>query len=599
MKSRLVNRRALRRTVLGLERLEARETPAGVVAANLINNTLSFVGDGNAAGNEVRVTAIANNHFEIEGLNGTTFTVNKIAVGNKIDTSLVPNFTFPNNGTTKIDGKFLGGPDRFEFDGFSRGQLPRQFGDVLLNMGAGNDTVLATQFIAKSVTINSTLPTVGNTDNDAITIAAGGALDLDAGIPGTESYAGGINKNLTIMGQSGSDTTVIAATIGGNVTGTFMDAGDSLTIRGGSRIGGNLTVTETPAKLLGKNTLAISENTQIGLNVNFNNTVNAADVDVLNSSIGGNLMLNSGSGTAGSTFDLLNVLVGGNLDVKGGTLADTFFGQGVVVAKNLSVSTGDGGNGGMAVPDALLQSRVAGNATFTYGKGNHSLSVLNTNVFGNVSATTGDGLDTLNYDNGVIGKNFSYTGGTGGNGGGANPDSISNLTVGGTFSVTYGSGDENLSLGSVEVHGTSAIRTGDGVNSVHVTGALFLGTFSVTGGLGIDTVNLRAIDVIGTTSINTSGGSDLVNITQFGRFKGKVTFNLGGAGTDNDDLTVNADAGLEIVFLGGVSVATGAGTDTTTIGTSAGNVILLNGLTYAEAAALTDTFNAGVNLVIL
>jgi len=530
----------------------------------------------------------------------------KLAGMGKPASTIDTNIAFPNNGTTKVTVKFLGGPDRFEYNGFVEDPgnpgskfAARQFGDVVLDMGAGNDTVLATQLIAKNVTINSTAPTGAATDNDTITIAAGGLFDLDPLQVGPESVAGGVRTNLTINGQTGSDAILLAATVGGNITATLKDAGDSFRVLGASRIGGNVTVTETPTTILGVNVFQILENSQVGKNVTFTNTNNAGDVDIVNATIGGNVMLNSGSGKAGSGFDLQSVFVGGNLDVKGGLLADEFHGDGLRVGKNLTVTTGDGGNGGIADPDTLLNSRVAGNATFTYAKGDHALSLTGNEIFNNFSFTGGDGLDRLTIATSSVGKNFSLTGGIGGNGGAANPDIVNDVKVGGTFSITYGTGNEQLQITNCRVNGAAAIKGGNGDDVATVTATEFYGALSFTGGLGVDSLTLSNCIVGGATTIITSGGNDAVNITVAGRYKGKVTINTGGAGLDDDNITVNANGGQEIVFLGGVSITTGAGTDTTTMGTSGGIVVILNGLAYAEGeVALTDTFNFDANNLI-
>jgi hypothetical protein len=583
---------------LSLERLEERETPAGVVTVSLINNTISFLGDGNVSGNEVKVTATTNNHFLIEGQNGTTFILNKKNVGATIDTAALPPgnpvFVFPNNGTTKLMAKFLAGPDRFEYDGFANALLPRQFADISLDMGMGNDTVLATQFVAKNMTILSTLPTGAITDNDNVTIAAGGQLDLIGAIPGPETYLGGIKGNLTITGQTGSDATLLALTIGGNVTGTFVDAGDNFTIRGGSRIGGNVTLTETAGKLLGNNTINVMESTQIGKNFTVNNLGNSLDATLQNSRIGGNVVLNAGSGTTGSLFNLTNLDVGGNFDVKDGALVDALSMNGITIAKNLTLSMGDGGNG---AGDTLQSLVVNGNLTVTYGKGADFFSLQNSTINGNATITNTDGVDRLQVLNTLVGRNFSYNGGNGGTQTGLNRDAINGVTVGGTLSMTYGTGNDELQLDNARIHGVATFRTGDGANLVQINTSQFFGALNITGGIAVDTVNCSNTMVFGVTNVNTAAGADVINITQSGRYKGKVTLNTGAS---IDTINVEADLGQETTFLGGVSVTTGTEVDVTTAGfNGAGFVIIMNTLTYPDAANLSDTVNLGNNLLIL
>lgn len=677
MNSRPGSHELFRRARLALEPLETRETPAGAVTLSLLSNTISLIGDGNVAGNEVRVTALATDRFRLDGLNGTSFVINKVNVGNTVDTGNlpagVPAFAFPDNGTTALKATFLGGADRFEYDGTAINPTPPPanllppvgFGDVTLSMGAGNDTVILRQFIARNVTVNSTLPTGVVTDNDAITILAGGTYDFDNNLI-AETYLGGIRSNLTINGQSGNDTITLAARVGVNVTATLRDAGDAVVILGGSRIGGAVTVTETPTTVLGTNVFSITENSQIAKWVTLTNTGNAVNATIANSMIGGNVTLTSGSGLGGSTFNFSNSSIGGIASLTGGTLLDTFSGQNLTIGKNLLLTMGNGGNG---LGDTLTGSIIAGNFTATYGTGNDLLTVQNSTIAGNVAVTGGAGQDrfigtnlgigkamtltmgdggngagdtltnvnvaaglTINYggitgddildiqnsaistsvtinagagndrlsvQNSSVGLNFAYTGGAGGNGGGLNPDLVTGVSVGGTFRITYGAGNEELQFTNSNIIGAATIGGGNGNDLLALNGVNFLATLAVTGGSGIDTINASNLSVIGTTALTTSGGNDVVNLTQSGRYQGRVTINTGGAGPDQDTLNIEAAALSEITFLGGLSIATGPPLDNTTIGTQAGKVVVLNGFFYPEAANLDDNPVFGNNLFVL
>ena len=395
MKPRTGFLNSIRRTRLGLERLEERETPAGVVTLSYLNNVITFTGDGNPTGNEVRVTALSTTRFQIDGLNSTTFFIAGAGnVGGSIDTGKLPGgappFAFPDNGTTALKVNFTGGPDRFEYDGTGINPTPPPanllppvgFGDVTLNMGAGNDTVVLRQFVAKNVIINSTAPTGAATDNDTFTILAGGVYDFDGNLT-PETYQGGLRGSLTVNGATGSDTVNVAARVGVNVVGKFTDANDSFVIRGESRIGGFVTVTETPTAALGINTFSIAENTQIAKYVTLTNTNNAIAATVTNSTIGGNLTLTSGSGLLGSTFDITNALIGGIASVTGGTLQDLVNVQNVGVGKDLKLTMGNGGNG---TGDTINNLTIAGSVIVNYGTGNDTLSVTNSTIAGNLSA---------------------------------------------------------------------------------------------------------------------------------------------------------------------------------------------------------------------
>jgi hypothetical protein len=672
----------LRRARLSLECLESRETPAGVVTLSLLNNALTFTGDGNVAGNQVKVSTFLNNsgRFLIEGQNGTTFFIaGKGNVGGTVDTGSlpagVPAFTFPDNGTTAIKATFTGGPDRFEYDGTLSNPAPPPnlpfpigFGDITLNMGAGDDTVVIRQILAKNVTINSTAPTGVNTDNDTIHLLAGGSFDFDNNTT-PEDYLGGFRGSVTINGQSGNDAVTIAASVGGNVAGTFNSAGDSFRVLGGSRIGGTVTVADTATTKLALTTFEISGDSKIGKSVTLNNSTNAAAVNVANSTIGGSLTLNSGSGLTGSTFNLNNVsvtgalaitggtltdtvsianinvgtnvtmnmgnggnaggdgintaLIGGNLTVTYGTGNDTFNLQNAVIAGATTVTAGEGvdrfnatnvsigktlttnmGNGGNGAGDSFNNVGVAGIASMTYGSGDDILNILGSTFSTAATITNGAGLDRLSLQNSAIGGAFAYTGGAGGNGGVGNPDVISGVRVGGTFKITYGANDDHLNFNNSTVVGAATISGGNGNDVFGLTSLTFLGALSVTGGLGTDTINVADVSVFGTTALTTSGGDDFVNITQRGRFKGKVSINTGGAGNDLDTITIQADAGNETTFLGGLSIITGPSPanpplDTTTVGTAAGRVVVMNGFSYPDAEAALDNLIVGNNLLII
>jgi len=639
-------------TRLNLETLEARLAPAGVVTLNTINNAISFTGDTNFLGNQVRISPSANDHFLLTGLGGTTFLIpGKGNVGGTIDTSTITGFSFPNNHTTKLTAKFLGGNDVFEYEGSFDGFAARKFGDIVLDVGAGADRVFATQFHAKSLTIDSGIGT------DKITIAAGGLIDLVGGDGVEEAYGGGIRGAVVINGQNGGDTVLISATIGGTLAGKFSEAGVTFDVQN-SRVGGGLSFAATAGKTIGQNNLNLT-NTQIGLGVAVANLGNGLVARVNGASIGTDLNVNTGSGDLGSQFEVDFSTVGGSIDYKSGALGDLFGVNSSTVGKNVTANVGAGGSlqgvgnsrigGNLTLTSALLgfdrmnladstilggvainaaesndtlnvanitvglsfsynsgnggtaglfgggdtfdNSRIGGNLNITYGAGNDKLNLNGMTILGGATITNGDGADSLGINGATIGRNFAYTAGNGGNAG--NGDVFSSLLVNGTFAATYGSGNDSLGMFFSTVLGAATIKSGDGANNLSF-GVAFQSTLSITGGTGVDSVLLNAT-VSGTTTIATLGGSDTVSFSNFGRYHGKVTLALGGVGADNDTLAVQG----EMTFLGGIAVSTGNGNDVATFATDPGNVVILNGLTYADAASLLDNVDFGANLFIL
>lgn len=100
-------------------------------------------------------TVVGPYHFKFESQNVTQFSVNGGTPQGDFDTSAINGFNFPNNGTTKLVVKMGGGADSFSYSGRSAVSdtiYERWFGDVTLDVGAGNNEVWMEAFIARNYT---------------------------------------------------------------------------------------------------------------------------------------------------------------------------------------------------------------------------------------------------------------------------------------------------------------------------------------------------------------------------------------------------------------------------------------------------------------
>jgi hypothetical protein len=414
---------------LQLEQLESRETPAGVVDVSFLNNTICFIGDNDAAGNQVKVTATGGNQFLIEGLTGTTFTLGGKNVGNTIDTGSLPAgivFNFLNNGTTKIKVDLKDGPDRFEYDGFSNGLDPRNFGDVTIDTGAGDDTVIVRQICTKNFVILSKTPLAG-TDNDDISVFAGGKFDFD-GDTVLEEYKGCIKGFVRASTATGADFFRCSCTCPSFIEWNTVDCGDRFIIGSGSRIGGQVRMT-TPSGMVGS-FFDIFPDVDIagGLGIAANNC--PVTVNVANANIGGSVNIKSKGGEChfnGTRF-------GGSCHVDlRGTTPTLFRCIGSTFLSSVTAYLGDGGcgPGGHRIENAY----IAGACQLFGGAGVEVVRLLTSTIVGKYSCSLFGGADRHFVDGCNFCSDVRIDSGKGGNGSTAAPDTFRNSEVVGTLKV--------------------------------------------------------------------------------------------------------------------------------------------------------------------
>lgn len=589
------NPTADQRVRLGLERLEARDNPTGVVNISFANNAITLTGDGNATGNNVTMTATGNDtnnnsQFTFTSGAGTQFSVNGGPLQASVDTANVGGFFFPNNGSTKLIANFGAGNDTFFYDGAENSTIfVRAFGDISVNTGAGGDVILLYSMFGKNVAVNT------GSSSDSLLVKSGG-------IVGGTPYNGGASGSFTATLGTGSDFVDMAISTNKNVSINAADAGDQIYANYTSRIGGSLLINVASTPVPGTTVVGIGNGTGGAAGVskiaddliikNGNNSISlslGAANQPLN--IGRNLQVTSGSDTViGSVYNLTSVNVGKAISVTGGAGIDRLNNGSLNSGTSMTFNMGNGGNGAGDVVGSL---NVGSNLVMNYGSGNDIISIGYADVGGSTTINAGAGLDTLSTQFIYSGTTFAYNGGEGGNGGIGNPDVINLSSCKGNVTITSGGGNDAFIIAG-QLLKNLTVSTGSGNDTVNLNEIIVLGNLAVTTGLGDDTVNAAGLLILGSTSILTGGGSDTLSMNGTSSYHLRVTINLGGAGTDNDTLSIApANAGEELLMLKGLSVVSGLGSDILNGGNGAGILMVHNGL------SLPNNFNYGNNFFAL
>jgi hypothetical protein len=367
-----------------VDRLEARDVPAAnlTVTFSALTHTLTVVGDAND--NDVTVTG--------DSLSQTHFILNSSGNIN----GEPPPYSSP-TGVKNLVFKMLDGNDTVTFDPtvpiFVRGS-------VLINGGAGVNTVLATHLtVGKSLSVTNAAQTTG-TDTVTLTdFSAGGSVlvknaggDSNTLIDRDVAGVSTIRGSLTVTNGTGQDTFVMNDTnVDGNVTvnnGHGNASGvagfiniynlDNTAFR--SIIGGNLTVTYLDGNAIGYDGLWDSE-------------------------VLGNVTLNHGSGMFKTVMDgfgtTLPVLIHGNLTITGAGANSIGFGtngglkgSGLIVGKKFTLTSG----GGAAETLGFKNVQVGGDTSITLGNGGNTITIDDSNFGGRFTLVSGIGNDTFNLE---------------------------------------------------------------------------------------------------------------------------------------------------------------------------------------------------------
>jgi hypothetical protein len=451
-----------RRSVLSLQPLEGRLTPAGNIVASVSPlGLLLMTGDVDA--NDVTLTVTPTN-VTLTGNAGTT-----------VNGSATPAVL----GLVKsIKTDLKGGNDTLSIDGTASFSVA---GAVAITLGDGDNTL--------------NLVTTGKIDLGALTVKAGdgsdivniqGGAGLGSQVKGAASFNyanGGSSTNFTEM-RFGVGVTVIATDAVGipnEVIGTNTTVVKTVSANLGNSVPSVVHFIDSAIgglKETGNSVLGILQNTQVIGSINLKGVFQADlqveattvtgsvaltapnpnfSADGAGSTINGNLLLNGVTGWTSSAFQSTTLTeVKGNVTVTGGWFNDQFTTNGnFKVGKNLTFTL-NGGDNTVEMGDGTAAVTIGGNLKYKGGAGADSITLNRVTLTG-LTATTGStliqtlaGNDSLAIDNGsTFAKTFKADLGSGN-------DSITMgqligatapVTFSGTAKILAGTGDDSLFLG--------------------------------------------------------------------------------------------------------------------------------------------------------
>jgi len=281
------------------------------------------------------------------------------------------------------------------------------------------------------------------------------AIDLE----GNLSFNGGNGDNefgaelLTV----GKNLTITNGTNSGAFTGPELNFFPSATFLSDLNVGGNVTITNGAGSFFTGISRDVPGSSTIGGNLSITNGTGYRENEIQDTNIDGNVTVSNGhagsNGNAGST-EISNTqnttrsIIGGNLSI--------------------SYLTGSGLN----FNDQIFDTDVKGNVTINHGTGNFTTDFdgLNTSVpveIGGSLTMTGSGINTINVGTTdqktglIVAKNLSISGGP-------DPLYFNNLTVGGTTSLTLGTGIHELIIDDSVFNGAFTAKIGSGESVVEI-----------------------------------------------------------------------------------------------------------------------------------
>ena len=510
---------SVRASVPMFEGLESRLLLAGGVSAFVSAGSLYVIGDW--FDNDVVVTGV---------------TANEIQVASGAD-------------ATTINGE--AGP--LTFSGITA--------DVILAMGDGNDTLVATNVnVPRDLTVD---------------LGPGGDNSFTLQTTTVDLAASAVGRNALILGSYGQDDILVdGVTFGGNLTIDGGSSADETTIDvNHSTIAGSLTVFLWTAT--GPNEVG-AEDTNIGGDASIYNGVGWLHVVFSNVDIDGNLLIQNlgtvvvpkGLGTTGATtINMSVVTVDGNATINLFTGGSTIAIGMSIIQGTLAVNTGAGS-------DSISLIDVGVGESFT------GVPLGRTSRIGNVATFTDSGgiLNSV-YLGAVLisgGTRITFASGV---------DNvwIEDSTLAGNLLIFNGPGSLELNIRDVDVLGNALLQNLGGgalvdglgrpavdATYIRIDPTTITGDLTILNGVGDDRVILEDVTVGGNTYINNGiDGSD-VHILDSALSGWLTIVNAGGSSGTEDEPDYNAH-----VFIGGTNPANGLGqTAATTIG---GSLIVLNG----------------------
>ncbi len=480
------------------------------------------------------------------------------------------------NDTIEITGTlsdFAGIDSGDGFDSIVVNNLDASPNAILIETGAGNDTIKITNYVGASINAGD--------DNDSIYI---------------ESFTGTSFQTPTIEGGNGSDTVSFGKlTAGQNLDLNFIafrdvesvvfeevsggtisniDSSTPFTINNfnsgtvnstnsndafsiNNFNGGNINLDDGIDTLTIINQITSSNNQTI--TNNNNNPTFTNDYIYLNNGIGagGSLTLNAGTNLG---FGLQANAAGDGFNMSGGVINASNGNDNIIIESFTggTINTNDG------LDEIIFTSQIT-NA--------HNITIVN-------SASSSDGI---NFNNGVAGGIINL------NTGGANGFNLKKDPTGAGFVMSGGTINASDAVDIITIEGFSGgqINTGLGADNIRLGGNTFTGGITNTGG----------VDVINFTYITTISANLTLNSTTADGFTVRGANNTFGFNMNSGSITSNGignDNFLLTDLSGGSIISTASGNDTVTVNNlTNGTINTGDGVDSITVGYTSGTINTG------
>ncbi len=676
---------------LQLERLDERTVPANLVTAQLLGTNLVITGLDdlsdlavlNGDNNQVvSITGIGPGSFSVDVGGGTEFLlpgkitskatqVFKGVTSIKIDMRLGDDQVTINSAQLAGELSFSGGNgnDRLIIGGVAGNQtfgkisinngdgndefrfgngINKVAGDVKINNGVGDSSVLLNELATDELTIGGQL-TISNGDGDdsleiggksffvggSVTIANGNGPTLTKITP---THKATINGSLSLMNGEGFDFIALGSNngvtvgqfgVGKGITIQNKGGGSSVSLDGAVSISGKVSVNSghgfDSLSILSQPTSSLILNGALNLATGNGSSelflggstaVVTGGVTIVNGAGFDNIQLTPGSFNVGGLVSINNGTGGsyvglspsGSLVLSGGTTVTNAAGEDTLViggtktvsvsVKNLTVNHGHGGSGTYLSATSAVTIGGAATVNALDGSDKFSIATPTLNVSGAVLFKAGQG-DAEAYFSATtlqsIGGPVTVDAGAG--------NLLLAFGTAGAKSTSkglmwsHGNGDTQIFLdGSVQINGSLTGKAAEGFDKINVLGGLIVnGSVSITNAAGgSETLFAGPTKVTGSFTLNNGDGTDLIEITgsSFDVF-GTTTILQGVGDNSPPAVAVGGPSTVKIVaaqanFSGGLTIKALSGDD----------IVQFSGAINAKTLALdlgADVANVKVN----
>lgn len=509
----------------GIEPLEARIAPAGVVNVTLTDGVLTITGDG--ADNRVEVSSVIGNQVLVAGLNGTLL--------NGASASLL--FEVPAKGLASITAELGAGNDDFTL----RDLLVK--GDVTVTDGDGGISMQMRDLNARNFTLSGSDAT-DSLSSGGMMLRGNFTLELGGGT--NFASLSGVSKILGALSYSGTGSDWMNLTDVDVKRGVGFEFGGSqgrADFYGTANIQGGMRVASTANLLLTMNTdvAKIAGDVIVGLGAGENLVDLIASISL---DVRGRLQVTGGSGDDELSFSgyRVNVTGGVTFDAGGG---ENTFGQASALFSTSTLKVNGGAGIDLVDLSDSVDTTIKGLASFSLGDGENTFTapdLIGTVSLGSFTYTGGEGRDRIASSKAWLVRGASQIE----LGAGANTLDITSrsATFGGRLEVHSASVGLEESTIRIEASTVAALKgvfitqTGDAVQTMYMNGGYSLvikGGLTYESGAGSDSVSFNFMrgGVSGPISVNAGGGN---NDVEFEVYDTRVSAPINvttGAGNDS------------------------------------------------------------------